>query len=132
MRTITVDLKQPLTIGNETLDKVTLRAYTAGDMARARAFVIKDKRYGPECANDNLLLGLASLRFVVVPPANILSFPAGWAEGLSGGDLSNVIDNLEAVSQGYDDVEAYRAHVRELIRQTEEEQERRRREEDFR
>lgn len=119
MKTTTVALKTPLILDNTEVTEICLRAYKAGDAAKARAFIIRHKAYGPDCVNNQLVLNLAVLRYVVLPPPQVLSFPPNWAEELTGSDFSNVVDHLEALTQGFENVEAYRAHVQELIKDAE-------------
>lgn len=115
MQTITVELKTPITLDNgQELKEVTLRAYKAGDAAKARAFIANSKAYGPNCVNDGVILSLVMLRFCLVGTGQAIGVKADWPEQLGGGDFANVIDHHEAVSQGYTDVEAYRAYVEKV------------------
>ncbi len=123
-QTTTVVLKQPITLQNgQELGEITLRSYKAGDAARARAFIAKSKAYGPECVNDNVILSLVMLRFCALPSGGVLELPMGWADELGGADFSEVVDAHEALSQGFESVEAYRAHVKVLIADAELERE---------
>lgn len=115
-KTTTVQLKTAIELPNgQELTEVSLRGYKAGDAARARAFIAKSKQYGPECVNDNVILSLVMLRYCALPSGGILELPASWADELGGADFSEVVDAHEALSQGFDNVEAYREHVKVLI-----------------
>lgn len=118
MNQITVKLDQPIALDNgQSLEEVTLRAYRAGDAARARAFIANSKAYGPNCVNDSMIMSLVMLRFCLVGTGQAIGVKADWPDQLGGKDFSTVIDSHEAVSQGYENVEAYRAHVEKLTRE---------------
>lgn len=108
---LTVTLKTPITLpNNEVLTEVSLRKANAGNLATARAAIVRDTRFGREMVDDNLTLAMFMLPRMVVS-SNVVKLPDNWVFQTDEDDLSQLADAYAALRSGFDSVEAYRADV---------------------
>lgn len=113
-------LKQPIVItaGDESkniptnrLTKLSIRRYNAGMMVNARAKIARHPDFGPMLVADQF-----TLFFFLLPQCvtghDAFTLPMNWVFQLSDKDFSALTDVLEAMTQDFESVEAYKADLK--------------------
>lgn len=110
---ITHKLKKPLDFGtNGKLTTVAVGGYSAGQIALSRAAIFKHPQFGPPLAADEYTMMLFLLP-LVVKSFDALALPLNWQFQLSTEDYNELVAAVEAQTNGFDSIDAYREHLKQ-------------------